>query len=66
MEGWKRKPPLAADPRASEGKKGVDRICPSQHTLPAGHLTIECRMVEQKREPPLTNPAPRKVSEGKV
>jgi hypothetical protein len=49
---WRRrKPSLAADPRASEGKKGVDRICPSQHTLPAGHLTIECRMVEQKKTP---------------
>ena len=35
-----------------------------KHALPAEHLTIECRMNEQKKEPPLTHS--QKASGGRV
>jgi hypothetical protein len=48
----KKEPPLTNRQKASEGeeKKWIGYGLP-QHTLPAGHLTIECRMVEQKKPP---------------
>jgi hypothetical protein len=48
----KKEPPLTNRQKASEGeeKKWIGYGLP-QHTLPAGHLTIECRMVEQKKTP---------------
>jgi len=48
----KNEPPLTNRQKASEGeeKKWIGYGLP-QHTLPAGHLTIECRMVEQKKTP---------------
>ena len=48
----KKKPPLTEDAKASEGeeKEGIGYV-PLKQTLPAEHLTIECRMVEQKKPP---------------
>jgi hypothetical protein len=37
-------------------RKDLGRVCPplSKHALPAKHLTIECRMNEQKKAQPMT------------
>jgi hypothetical protein len=45
-EGWKRKPPLTAGPRASEGKR-MGRVVHHKHTLPTKHSTT--REVEDGR-----------------
>ena len=53
-----KKPPLtSAVPKASEGKLGWVGYVHHKHTLPAEHLTIECRMVEQKKPPSTGAPA---------
>jgi hypothetical protein len=60
--GNKKMPPLTNPPMASEGKELI-WVGSWWDTLPNLHLTIECRMVEQKK-PPLTHS--QKASGGRV
>ena len=53
MGGVEKKPPLTRPPtRASEGYHNAQvGHAHHKHALPTKHLTIECRMVEQKKPP---------------